>query len=156
RRDGKDLPESVESLGLVRLQLGDAGAFRSACARLIELATEADNPLLVQHVARLCSTAGSGADPAVVLELAQKAARARPKDVMCQVTVAVARFRAGEVKQALKALREIHRAEGTSPPAEELLWLALMLQGAGQTDEARNRLAEAVRALERGATDPTR
>jgi WD40 repeat protein/tetratricopeptide (TPR) repeat protein len=154
RRDGKGSPESVESLGLVRLQLGDARAFPAACARLIEQATASDNPRQTEHVARVCSTPGSGADPALVLKLAQKAARARPKDAICQLTLAVARYRAGETKQALAALQGLHKAERGAPPAEELLWLALMLHGAGQADEGRSRLAEAVRALELAPPEP--
>jgi tetratricopeptide (TPR) repeat protein len=163
----------VHQHALVRLAVKDAPGFRKICARLLELSGPSpipDTALWTAWTGALLPDAG--VDPSRLVQLAERAATALPKNRDSLLVRGAALYRAGQWKAALEPLEAARTApQGTRAPpprsvrwnAEafddtgyELLFLAMAHYRLGDADKAREWLDRAARWIEQAPLPKTK
>jgi eukaryotic-like serine/threonine-protein kinase len=145
-------PEEAEAwclYAVLLLREGDAAGYRRVCAALRKQQEKRGNPHLAYLAAWTCVlSAESHVKGEQLANLAKQAIALEPRDLDYLATQAAAEFRAGNLEAAARRLKEALAGRGRRPSPHEWLWLALVHQGMGMTDEARKWLAKAVSALD--------
>jgi tetratricopeptide (TPR) repeat protein len=144
-----DVVRRQRERALARLAAGDVAGYRADCAELLRRVEGEGNAVTIALVIQTVALSPeSGTDPAVVLRLAEKAARLRARDAACRRALAAALHRAGRCPEALERLLEARDlSAGKRSDARDRLWQALALRGMGQVEMADASLREAERLL---------
>jgi tetratricopeptide (TPR) repeat protein len=154
REAGSLLETDRLALALLRLQLGDAGGYQQVCRAGLEWLSKPPPGISVtvsmkNTFAWTASVApSSGVDRKKVVELAQGAVAAQPKEYAFQSTLGAALYRDGQDKVAVDTLDHaitLHEGGGT---AYEWLFLALAHNRLDHHDKARQWLEKAARKLD--------
>ncbi len=94
----------------LRLYAGDEPGYRRACQTMLERFGKTGDPFVASLVAHACCLgADSGVDARRVVELAEQASRAKPRDGWSLYTYAAALRRSGRLDEALAKLEEAVR-----------------------------------------------
>jgi hypothetical protein len=141
--EGPDLPPLCFEGAVMRLAVGDAAGYRSACRRLLDVLGRTGEPDWLEFAAHALVLAPEGsAEAAQALRLAERRASLLPGDWSGHV-VGLALYRAGRYVESDARLRaNLDRYPGWS--CEVLDWLVLAM-----ADRRLGRPAEARRWLER-------
>jgi len=153
---------------LVRFWLGDEPGYRKACRTMLERFGTADvDPSSAKgtpwerldaatRTARACALADGGmADPAKVVELAERLRRGTPNHHMAERTLGLALLRAGRPQEGLEHLRRLDDSfAGSYLPVR--LPLAIAHHRVGQIAEARQCLEQAAQKMDREMSAPRR
>jgi WD40 repeat protein/Flp pilus assembly protein TadD/tRNA A-37 threonylcarbamoyl transferase component Bud32 len=153
-------PEEAEAwclYAVLCLREGDRTGYRRACAALLnmrshtERGNEKGSPAkdrIDYLTAWTCVLSADCGVPAQRLaELAKQAVEREPDDPDYLCTLGAALFRAGDLPSAARRLSEARTLHGRRPCVREWLWLALVHQRKGDTNEARQWLKKATTAL---------
>jgi Tfp pilus assembly protein PilF len=139
---------------LVHLQLGDRGGFRKACAAMRQHFAASGNPGAVYLTAWTCIQVRDAVDDWTPLaQWAGKPLAADPKKCDWLTALGAVLYRAGRFEEAAQRLAEAEAAfRSAKAPASTIaytwLFLAMTRERLGQTEQARQWLAKAVREIE--------
>jgi predicted Zn-dependent protease len=140
--------ESWYRAALVHLLRGDGDSYRRLCARALERFDGTDDPFAAVYLAWAGALdAEAKVDRARLLRLAERAASADPDSYLMLRTLGAALLRAGKTGKAIEQLNRAAAAQEVCPTT--WLLLALAHERLGHTDEARRRLGQACRWLDR-------
>jgi WD40 repeat protein/predicted Zn-dependent protease len=135
---------------LVRLAAGDADGYRKLCARLVRRHGDSTDAAVVRTVAWTCAlSADAGVDLQPLLQWAESAAAAQPNSRPFLQTLAALLYRSGQFEAAVRRFEAAQKLPGEDGRLHELLFLALAHQRLGHADEAKKRLEQAVREMEK-------
>ncbi len=133
---------------------GDQEGYRQACAALLKRLGETEAPVLANNLAWVCAlTPNTGADPAQLLRLAEKAVARQPRASTFRNTLGAILYRAGRFANAVQCLNEAITLQGQGGTAFDWLLLAMAHQQLGHAAEARQWLDKA-RTEKSAASDP--
>jgi serine/threonine-protein kinase len=148
-RDAKDGGHFWFERGAVLLLSGDRKGYEVACARMVARYGEPPG-LRAYHVARACTLApGAVADVSQPGRLAETELKANVKQFWSLTEQGALHYRAGRYQDAKALFEQSLRANGKPGQAVlTWLWLALVQQRLGRTDEARGWLHKATAWLD--------
>jgi tetratricopeptide (TPR) repeat protein len=138
----------------VHLQLGDRGGFRKACAAMRQYFAASGNPEAVYFTAWTCIQVHDAVDDwTPLVPWAEKAIATDPKKCDWLTALGAVLYRAGRFEAAAQRLTEaeaaFQKAEHPSMTiAYTWLFLAMTRERLGQTEQAKQWLAKAVREIE--------
>jgi serine/threonine protein kinase/Tfp pilus assembly protein PilF len=143
---------------LLCLGEADDDGYRRICAAMLERYGNADDPGPIDYVTWTCSLApNSGAEPARLVSLMEKAVAKSPKEHTYVNDLGVALYRAGRFEEAAKRLTEATTLN-PDPSKHKMLdtwfFLAMAHHRLGHADEARRWLDKAVQATEEALKPP--
>jgi len=146
-------PQEVEAwclYAVLRLYQGDLAGYRRACAALVKRyqpTTPASDRVAYLVAWTGVLSADCGVKGERLVELAKQAVAREPGDPDYLCTLGAALFRAGDWPSAVQRLNEARAIHENRPCVREWLWLALVYQRMGASQEARQWLNKATTAL---------
>jgi tetratricopeptide (TPR) repeat protein len=144
-------PEMWVHHALLRLQLQDVAGYRTACARLRQLASFREDPYMLALMAWTCALVPNAvSDFTPLLQLTHESRDGEPKDYFQARALGAVLYRAGKVEEAVRQLNRAAQMRNGPAPAVWLL-LALAQHGLKQDDEARRQLNQAVQWFEQAS-----
>jgi WD40 repeat protein/tRNA A-37 threonylcarbamoyl transferase component Bud32 len=142
---------------LVTLAAADRERYRAICADMLTRFGDTDTAAIANTVAWSWTLdANSGVDPARVVALAKRAVDKASGDANIVNTLAAALYRAGQYQasvEAYKASARLRKAPNPVTDVYENYQLALVYHQLGNFEEARDRLARALRAHDHISTE---
>jgi tetratricopeptide (TPR) repeat protein len=139
---------------LVHLQLGDRGGFRKACAAMRQHFSASGNSQAVYWTAWTCIQVRDAVDDwTPLVPWAEKALAADPKKSDWLTALGAVLYRAGRFEAAAQRLTEAEAAfRNAKVPVSTIaytwLFMAMTRERLGQTEQAKQWLAKAVREIE--------
>jgi tetratricopeptide (TPR) repeat protein len=127
---------------LLQLQRGDKAGYQKTCATMVERFGQSNDGEVQWITATVCGLAPQAVpEPAHFVQLAEKFAKANPKDYAGSRTLGAALLRAAKYKMAVQELNRALKLKHQSPAC----WLLLAIAHAhnGNADEARKWLVKA-------------
>jgi eukaryotic-like serine/threonine-protein kinase len=149
-RRASDKAEAWSLYAVLRLREGDHAGYRRACAALLQqsqAATQAKDRIAYLTAWTCVLSADSGIQGKQLVELAKQAVERGPDNPNYLCTLSAALFRAGDLPSAARQLNQAQILHGRRPCVREWLWLALVRQRMGDSDEARRWFKKATAAL---------
>jgi tetratricopeptide (TPR) repeat protein len=137
------------------LLAGDQEGYRRVCGEVVHRFDKATDPLTPALVARIASLAPGAADPARVVQWAEKGVVARPSEAWFLHNLAMAHYRAGQFDQAVRRLEQSLKL-GWGAHVLNALLLAMAHQRLGHADEARRWMDTAVQWIDQAGMGLTR
>jgi tetratricopeptide (TPR) repeat protein len=141
------------------LGAADTEGYRSACLSMLEQFGKTPDPSIAYWVAwTFVLAADAAGDPAVTVQLAEKAVASAPKDYHYLNTLGAALYRAGRYEEAVRRLGEAATAYKRDfgfrqPLVYNWFFLAMAHHRLGQAEEARKRLDQAVKWVEQAGEE---
>jgi WD40 repeat protein/tetratricopeptide (TPR) repeat protein len=149
-RRAADKAEAWSLYAVLRLREGDHDGYRRACAALLQqyqTATQAKDRIAYLTAWTCELSADCGVEGKQLVELAKQAVERGPDNPNYLCTLGAALLRAGDLPSAARQLSEARILHGRRPCVREWLWLALVHQRMGHSDEARQWLKKATAVL---------
>ena len=154
-RHGKSM--ALQRLAHVRLATNEIGGYREACAALLGLIEQEDQPTEVDVVARICVLVPDAvADREAAVRLAEKAVNAKTTPSVRHSylgTLGAATYRAGRYEEAVRHLDEGVKAGGKGGDALDWIFLAMAHQRLGHTGESRRWMDKAISWIDSSTKD---
>ncbi len=119
---------------LTRLATGNSASYRRFRARMLRKFGDTDKPEVAKAVAWACSLGPDAGDPRAVVQLAERAAAAMPKDGDALAVHGAALYRAGQFEAAAGRLAEAVKLRGDAVTAADALFLAMSHHRLGRGD----------------------
>jgi serine/threonine protein kinase/WD40 repeat protein/tetratricopeptide (TPR) repeat protein len=142
--------ELAADLAFLRLQLGDAGGYRTICSDLMRRFGKTDNPGTAAWLVWVCGLrADAAAGLAPLLPLLERGAAQNPNRYFSFHCLGTALYRAGQLEAAVEKLNKaltIHEKEDAG--VVNCLVLAMAQHRLGRAEEARKWLDRAVQHLD--------
>jgi serine/threonine protein kinase/tetratricopeptide (TPR) repeat protein len=139
---------------LAQLGKGDTDGYRQVCKGMLERFASSKEENVVALVALTATLLPeSGVKPESLVRLARQSVAANPKSSVFNQTLGAALYRAGDFKGAVAALNKASEVEGKGGEADTQLFLALANHRQGNTRQAGQWMARALKHIE-GAKSP--
>lgn len=147
---GCDDVEAGHELALIQLQHDDTDGYRDTCRRLLERFGQTDDPKTANVVAWTCVLVpGAVTDSALPVKLARTAVGSDPEGQMGRWqylnTLGATLYRADQFREAVACLVQSVEAMKPKAACEDCVFLAMANHRAGDADEARKWLNEAMK-----------
>jgi tetratricopeptide (TPR) repeat protein len=151
---GTDEPRVWHYYALVTLAAGDTAAYGEKCTDLLQRFGGAADPETARQVAWTSVFDPKAVpDPRLLMPPAERAAKSRPKNALCLLTLGAALLRGGSSADAAEKL-EAALPDSGDFVAHTLLFLTLACQQMGRLDDARQWFDRAVEILDEAAKQP--
>ena len=145
---GTHRPQPWYHHALLRLHLADQDAYRRVCAGMLDHFGSSKDVAAAPLTAWTCSLANAPEEEAArLVDLAERALAASPRNHSRLLTLGVALYRAGRNKDAVEKLTEALEAVGQEDAVRDWLFLALAHHRLGQAERARTYFERASRSI---------